>query len=344
MSNLTDFIGGSGGGQTVTTSGIYDTTKYIQSSQSSIQEIKDLYVSPVLEFAGVNTNGANSVAYDDVNNVLYQYGKKIPNSNSFYDFLYKHDLNTKTTTVLSTAATGNNRDIAPIVLDKSNNCIYIYGGRYGTNNAQYYDDLIKFDLATNTGTTITTTATGTIRGGPSMVLDEQHGLLYIYGGSYKTVYETTDSLVVYDLVHNTKSTVSSSATGQPRALGSMVLDLLNNKILIFGGSNRALIAYADVAVYDLLLNTYTTFTFDNVSSVVLDNSSNTLYTFSGTNLYKCNTSDFVTTTIATSVSGGGYVFALRGTDLLFLNAGAKSYNISKLNEIYAAKIIIPKVR
>ena len=290
--NLSDLIG-TGGGVTFSSSGVYDRTKFISGFDTELQAIISANngSSPLAINTALTGTGhySHQMVIDKTNKIIYVYGG-IDGAGAESDTLYKYDITTGTTTVLTTTLTGTTRFNHRMVIDETNQKLIVYGGRTGVTSL---DDLITYDIA---GATTTTIAgfTGTAREGAGMAFNEVTQILYIYGGS--TGSTMLDDLLSYDFSATTPTitTLLSSFTGTARYYTQMVLDTVNNQLIVYGGGTGT-VFLDDMYSYDIILGTSAsislaltgtaatrhTMDIDNVNSTInlYDGDIDTLYSY-----------------------------------------------------------------
>jgi len=154
-----------------------------------------------------------------------------------------------TLTNINSALTGTDHYIHQMVIDTTNNILYIYGGLDSANAES--DTLYKYDITTSTLTVLTTALTGTTRYNHRMVIDLSNQKLIIYGG--RTGIVSLDDLIIYDIALATTST-TANFTGTVREGSGMAFDETNKKLYIYGGSSGSAM-FDDLLVYDFLATT-----------------------------------------------------------------------------------------
>ena len=182
MSNLTDFIGGAGGGYVASLDGVYDETKFIKAPNSVIKDAFQGLSWTQKTSGATGRDAATSVIYQDK---MYIFGG-YDGSNRLND-MWEYDITNDTWAQKTSGATGREQSTSVIYQDK----MYIFGGN--TDSSNYLNDMWEYDITNDTWTQKTSGATA--RSGLTSVIYQDK--MYIFGGGGNDMWEydiTNDNL------------------------------------------------------------------------------------------------------------------------------------------------------
>jgi len=182
--------------------------------------------------------------YDHENDILYFFGGSYSGGylNGLNKYTFGADGNYIGYTLSSDGASGNplKRDAAKMVLYK--NCLYMFGGR---NGSTYYNDLWKFDLATNTWSELSTDGysyAADRRSHHNMVV--YNGFIYIQGGyNGSSNIDSTSSLYMYNIHRRSNDAWTKIQLSQSGYIPHWnhrygTSTLVDNYMLIFNGVSK----------------------------------------------------------------------------------------------------------
>ncbi len=137
-----------------------------------------------------------------------------------------------------------------MVYHSINDKVILFGGSNGTSNNETW----TYDLGTNTWTNMAPSTKPSARYGHSMVYDSINDKVILFGGLDGMIY--SNETWAYDLNTNTWTNMTPSTKPSARVFSSMVYDSINDKIILFGGSESGT-PNDETWVYDLDTNTWT---------------------------------------------------------------------------------------
>ncbi len=191
----------------------------------------------------------HSMAYDSTNNKIVLFGG-VKTGYVRDDETWVYDVASDTWTKMNPITKPSARTAHAMTYDSVNNKVVLFGGDDGTKN----DETWVYDVAIDTWTQMNPTTKPLPRYRHAMAYDSANNKIVLFGGSDDS--SRFDETWVYDVVSDTWTQMNPERKPSARDKHAMTCDLMNNKIMLFGGEDSSG-RDDDTWIYDMTSDTWT---------------------------------------------------------------------------------------
>ena len=183
-------------------------------------------------YVGVDgRNGASAIYVPGTKKAYLFAGQSAYYREAVVHSILAYDVDRVATDVLAATLPVSRTDTAA-VYDPTANQGYVFGGWRPDGTDQYFDDILRFDAATET-ITPASAVLPTGRAGMAAVYVPTKGKVYLFGGFDAS--GTLDEILVYDPTHDTAPTTLTETLPKRAAHAAAVYDAAAGKVYLFGG-------------------------------------------------------------------------------------------------------------